>query len=917
MTGQESFSMTGDPAFVNPTGSSATVDLHINSNANPIPVGYDAGTPIASVTTDFDGSARSATTPDLGAHEYAIFRSLTASAGPNGSIAPNGVTNVNYGASQSYSIIPDAGYAVQDVLVDGVSVGAVSSYTFSNVTANHTISATFVQNTFTITSSAGANGSISPTPTAVVSAGGNQTFVVTPDAGYHVADVLVDNASVGAVTSYTFTNVSANHTIAASFAINTYPLNTAVVGNGSVGKVPDLSAYDHGTVVTVTAIPATGWSFSGWSGDASGSTNPLNVTMEAAKNITASFMLNTYTLSVSATNGSVAKNPDQLTYNHGSTVDLTATPDVGYHFRGWSGDGSGSTNPLTVMMDGNKNIVGNFAINTYTISATSGADGSVTPSGNTLVNYGGSLSYTITPDPGYQVIDVLVDGVSVGAVTSYSFTNVTGNHTISATFNLNTFTISSSAGSGGSISPSPSVIVNYGGSQTFTITPDAGYNIADVLVDNVSVGAATSYSFNTVAANHTISASFAILSYPLNIAVVGSGSVAKAPNQATYDHGIVVSLAATPVVGWSFAGWSGDATGSANPLNVTMDAAKSITATFTIDAYTLTINATNGTVAKNPDQPTYTHSSVVQLTASPPVGYSFTGWSGDASGTTNPLAVTMDANKNITANFVLNALATITGTVQVNSVGLANVVVKLLDSDGNFIPAFPAITTSSAGTYSFTDVPSGFDYQVMIVEPLGYSVDENPKLLTLTPVGVTVNFTLTIEVIANRARGVAYWKHQFDEHRCRRRHCELTEAQLLSYIAAVHEHYDPHFSIFQNLTTIDQWGDIFSVGGRSTMRDRAKKQLAALLMNLVSLKIGQYTIVTRDSRTAGDVLTYVSILITDNTPANDQLARTLAAKVNNRDVIAAGVVPASNVLYKGRGNQITWTFDIPVEYGLS
>ena len=101
------------------------------------------------------------------------------------------------------------------------------------------------------------------------------------------------------------------------------------------------------------------------------------------------------------------------------------------------------------------------------------------------------------------------------------------------------------------------------------------------------------------------------------------------------------------------------------------------------------------------------------------------------------------------------------------------------------------------------------------------------------------------------------------------------------------------------------------------MRDRAKKQLAGFLLNLVSMKIGQYTIVTRDNRTAGDVLTHVSALITDNTTANDLLARNLAMKVNNRDMIATGVVPASNVLYKGRENQIAWAFDMPTEYGLS
>ena len=71
---------------------------------------------------------------------------MTPLAGPNGSISPNKSQTVNKGASQEFTIKPDAGYTIQDVLVDGVSVGAVKTYTFENVTANHTIAVTFIIN---------------------------------------------------------------------------------------------------------------------------------------------------------------------------------------------------------------------------------------------------------------------------------------------------------------------------------------------------------------------------------------------------------------------------------------------------------------------------------------------------------------------------------------------------------------------------------------------------------------------------------------------------------------------------------------------------------------------------------------------------------------------------------------------------
>ena len=105
-----------------------------------------------------------------------------------------------------------------DVLVDGVSVGAPTSYTFTNVTAGHTISATFAIDTFTITPSAGQHGSISPATPQPADYGADRVFTITPAPGYYIADVLVDGVSVGPVTSHAFVDITADHTIAASFA---------------------------------------------------------------------------------------------------------------------------------------------------------------------------------------------------------------------------------------------------------------------------------------------------------------------------------------------------------------------------------------------------------------------------------------------------------------------------------------------------------------------------------------------------------------------------------------------------------------------------------------------------------------------------------------------------------------------------
>jgi len=142
---------------------------------------------------------------------------ITASAGANGSIAPSGAVPVPGGANQTFTITPATCYHVEDVIVDGASVGPVTSYTFTNVTEHHTISASFAVSTYRITASAGANGWIAPNGVVEVSCTASQTFTIGALAGYAIQNVLVDSNPVGPVTSYTFNNVTANHTISASF----------------------------------------------------------------------------------------------------------------------------------------------------------------------------------------------------------------------------------------------------------------------------------------------------------------------------------------------------------------------------------------------------------------------------------------------------------------------------------------------------------------------------------------------------------------------------------------------------------------------------------------------------------------------------------------------------------------------------
>jgi hypothetical protein len=456
--GNGSVTSPGEGDFTYAAGAVVTLVALPDSGATFLGWSGDVATvsdPSASTTTitingDYIIAATFSSTTTTTTTTYTI----TATAGANGSISPSGDTTINSGDSQTYTITANTGYRIADVLVDGSSVGAVASYTFTSVTSGHTIAASFAINTFTITATAAANGSISPSGTATINYGGNQAYTITASTGYHIVAVLVDGASVGAVATYTFTSVTTSHTIAVSFAINTYTITATAAANGSIS--PSSAA----------------------------------------------------------------------TVNYGSSQTYTIAPNTGYHIADVLVDGASvgvvASYTFTSVIT-NHVIAVSFAINTYSIMPLAGDHGTISPFTIVTVNYGSSQNFTIAANTGYHIVDVLVDGSSVGPVASYTFTGLTTSHTIAVSFAINTYTITPTVGDHGSISPFVAMTVNYGDSQTFTIAANTGYRIAEVVVDGASVGAVASYTFTKVTTVHTIDATF-VIGWPF-YTVFGIGAV--------------------------------------------------------------------------------------------------------------------------------------------------------------------------------------------------------------------------------------------------------------------------------------------------------------------------------------------------------------------------------------------------------
>ena len=449
-------------------------------------------------------------------------------------------------------------------------------------------------------------------------------------------------------------------------------------GNGSVTKSPDqVIGYDPGSVVSLTPVPNSGYAFLNWTGDVpSGheTDNPLSLTMDANKTLTANFV-QVYIITAGVIgNGAITPN-GIVSVQSGSDRQFQISPNTGSHFDSLYVDGvkSDSTTTFTFI-----NVVTAHVITAYfspdqqTVVAVADSNGSVqiTPNQATY-DYGSTVSLLAVPVTDYAFINWTGDVLSGHETENPLSLIVDGNKSLVAHFAFNIRTINATVEGNGTITPSGDVQVANSTDQRFTFTPNTGYKVDSVLVDGNKVDSTVGYTFVNVVANHTIKAFFSIGSFPVNVSVVGNGSVTKEPNLTDFVYNTDVNLTATASTGWSFANWSGSATGSTNPLIYTVGISNELTATFTINYYQLTINALHGTVNRSPDSTWYAYGTQVTLTPTPDAGYVFSGWSGDVlvgNENDNPLTIHVDSTMVITPNF-----SPIDYTINVSVVGNGSV----------------------------------------------------------------------------------------------------------------------------------------------------------------------------------------------------------------------------------------------------
>jgi len=386
---------------------------------------------------------------------------------------------------------------------------------------------------------------------------------------------------------------------------------------------------DHGkpaALVTLTASPATGSTFNGWSGACTGTAATCTVTMNQTQNISANFAPMQMTLSIAktgaGTGGVITSTPTGIDcgatcsgiYDWSTPVTLTATPATGSIFQGWTGACTGTAATCTVTMNQTQNVTASFAPMQMTLSVAKTGTGT-----------GGTITSLQT-------------GIDCGI--------------------------------------SCSGIYDWGTQVTLAATPATGSTFQGW--SGACTGTATTCTV-TMDQTQSVSANFAPMQMTLTTAKTGSGTgtITSQPTgidcgtscSGIYDWSTQVTLTATPATGSTFKGWTGACTGTATTCTVTLDQAQNVSADFAPAFKTLSLSTSGsgtGTITSTPAgidcgatcSASFATNTQITLSAAPTTGSTFQGWFGACTGSATTCTVSLNQAKSVNATFSAPAITT-------------------------------------------------------------------------------------------------------------------------------------------------------------------------------------------------------------------------------------------------------------------
>ena len=273
-----------------------------------------------------------------------------------------------------------------------------------------------------------------------VEEGGYAVLSASPNNGFTFEGWSLNGTTVSSDSRYVADKINSDRTYVANFKSATCRINVTV-NNSDAGIATESKTVSYGENLTLEAAAREGYQFDGWmeNGEIISRDYKLQLNnITGSRDFVAVFSQGQFSLTLSASPVEAGAVSGQGTYNKGSNVKIIATPVSGYRFTGWTENGNVVNTNQTAYVENlsrNMELVANFEVKTYTINAgVSSLNGTISPEGKSTVQEGGEIQYTITPKGGYTVKAVYVDGKSVGAVGSYSFTDVRGDHNISVDF---------------------------------------------------------------------------------------------------------------------------------------------------------------------------------------------------------------------------------------------------------------------------------------------------------------------------------------------------------------------------------------------------------------------------------------------------------------------------------------------------
>ncbi len=350
---------------------------------------------------------------------------ITVSANPsNGGTATGGGT-FTYGQSCTVTATANTGYTFSNWTENGNVISSNATYTF-NVEGNRNLVANFTENTYTITVSANPSNGGTATGGGTFTYGQSCTVTATANTGYTFTNWTENGNVVSSNANYTFT-VEGNRNLVANFTAITYTITVSANPSNS-GTTSGGGNYTHGQSCTVIATSADGYTFMNWTENGSVVSTDANYSFIVTSNrsLVANFeeqQPDTYNINVSPNPNIGGTVTGGGNYNAGQQCTVTATANTGYTFVNWTENGEVVTTnaSYTFIVTGNRTLVANFTLNSYTITVTADPTegGRVTGSGN--YDYGTSCTLTATANENYEFINWTKDDIEVSTDATYTF----------------------------------------------------------------------------------------------------------------------------------------------------------------------------------------------------------------------------------------------------------------------------------------------------------------------------------------------------------------------------------------------------------------------------------------------------------------------------------------------------------------